>query len=607
MGDRLPSFEEAAGRAVEAVSRPAAEPDDYHVGAELRDARRRLGVDLETAASDLNIRADYLIGLERNDHAALPGLAYAIGFVRSYATYVGLDPGKMARRFREETSKSPVKQDYTWLKPIEQSRISRGLVLVLSLAIAGSAYTAWYYRTADVRKPAAAADAAIIRGAAPVAAARADEAGKTAGTVRPPGSGVYSDEDAGADTTAPPARDDNAGLPASARPDGTLEDGAGAQREVETAALPPGTSVSAPSGDTARPGPDAARDPEPQSTVATPAPTPTPAPTIILKALGLSWIRVRDPKTGRVVVEGIMKPGNEITLPDEAGLVLDAGRPNQIEFSIGGKSAGLAGTTAAVRHDISLDPARLVRNTAAAATRETAAPEAGSAQAGAGNAETGNPGAQTVATGRRVVLRALGLVWIRVRDPRTGRVVVEGIMKQGNEVTLPDDPGLVLDAGRPNQLEFSIGGKSAGLAGASAAVRHNISLDPARLVRNTAAAATQEMPAPEAGSGRADTANEEGGNPEPQAAASDGTIVLRALDLVWIRVRHPQTRRVVVEGILKKGNVVKVPDDPGLVLDVGRANQIEYRIDGKSAGLAGESPGPVHNLSLDPARLKRGG
>ena len=194
-----------------------------------------------------------------------------------------------------------------------------------------------------------------------------------------------------------------------------------------------------------------------------------------------------------------------------------------------------------------------------------------------------------------------------MRDPRTGRVVVEGIMKQGNEVTLPDDPGLVLDAGRPNQLEYVIGGKSAGLAGASAAVRHNISLDPARLVRNTAAAATQEMPAPEAGSDRADAANEEAGNPEPQAAASDGTIVLRALDLVWIRVRHPQTRRVVVEGIMKKGNVVNVPDDPGLVLDVGRANQIEYRIDGKSAGLAGESPGPVHNLSLDPARLKRGG
>ena len=598
----MPSFDEAAGRAVEAVFRPAAEPDDYHVGAELRDARRRLGVDLKTAASDLNIRADYLIGLERNDHAALPGLAYAIGFVRSYASYVGLDPAKMARRFREETSKSPIKQDYTWLKPIEQSRISRGLVLVLSLAIAGSAYTAWYYRTADVRKPAAAADAAIIRGAAPVAAARADEAGKTAGTVRPAG----SDKDSGVDTTAPPARDDNAGLPASARPDGTLEDGAGAQWEVETAALPPGTSVFIPSGDTARPGRDAARDPESQST----APAPAPAPAIILKALGLVWIRVRDPGTGRVVVEGIMKPGNEITLPDKAGLVLDAGRPNQIEFSIGGKSAGLAGASAAVRHDISLDPDRL--NRAAAATRETAAPEAGGAQAGsdrasAGNAETGNPEAQTVATGRRVVLRALGLVWIRVRDPRTGRVVVEGIMKQGNEVTLPDDPGLVLDAGRPNQLEFLIGGKSAGLAGASAAVRHNISLDPARLVRNTAAAATQEMPAPEAGSDRADAANEEAGNPEPQAAAPDGTIVLKALDLVWIRVRHPQTRRVVVEGILKKGNVVKVPDDPGLVLDVGRANQIEYRIDGKSAGLAGESPGPVHNLSLDPARLKRGG
>ena len=120
---------------------------------------------------------------------------------------------------------------------------------------------------------------------------------------------------------------------------------------------PSGTSVS---GDTARPGRDDAPDPEPQSTVATPVPAPalTPAPTIILKALGLVWIRVRDPGTGRVVVEGIMKQGNEVTLPDKASLVLDAGRPNQIEFSIGGKSAGLAGASAAVRHNISLDPDR---------------------------------------------------------------------------------------------------------------------------------------------------------------------------------------------------------------------------------------------------------
>ncbi|MYF87164.1 MAG: DUF4115 domain-containing protein [Rhodospirillaceae bacterium] len=83
--------------------------------------------------------------------------------------------------------------------------------------------------------------------------------------------------------------------------------------------------------------------------------------------------------------------------------------------------------------------------------------------------------------------------------------------------------------------------------------------------------------------------------------------VLRALGLVWVRVRHPQTRQVLVEGIMKKGNVVAVPDDPGLVLDVGRANQLEYLVRGEPAGLAGESPGPAYSLSLDPAKLKPDG
>ena len=72
-------------------------------------------------------------------------------------------------------------------------------------------------------------------------------------------------------------------------------------------------------------------------------------------------------------------------------------------------------------------------------------------------------------------------------------------------------------------------------------------------------------------------------------------------------MRHPQTRQVLVEGIMKKGNVAAVPDDPSLVLDVGRANQLEYLVDGKPAGLAGESPGPVYSLSLDPAKLKPDG
>lgn len=451
---------------------PAVGPDAYHVGAELRDARERMGVALETVASDLRIRADYLTGLERNDYAALPALPYTMGFVRSYATYVGLDPGKLASRFREEAGKSPIEQDYTWLKPIEKGRFSGSLFLLASLAIAAAAYTGWYYRTADARKPAAAADIVRTQRAPPGAVAAADAAGGAGG----------------------PDRSGEAGLSPSAPPERGPEDGHAIEQGSETAALPDKPEAGTADGPDAA-GEDRIMHPEPEAEAA--------GRPIVLRARGLVWVRVRDPQSGRVVLEGIMKEDNEVTVPDDAGLVLDVGRANHVEYLIGGKSAGLAGPTAAVRHNLSLDPARLVRAADTLAARDAPAPELGgdraaaeagnaearnaeaqNAEAGnteAGNAEGGASEEQPAAAGGTVVLRALGLVWIRVRHPQTRQVLVEGIMKEGNRVTVPDDPGLVLDVGRANQLEYLVGGKPAGLAGDSYGPIHNLSLDPARL------------------------------------------------------------------------------------------------------------------------------
>ncbi len=463
------------------LAAPAVGADEHHVGAELRDARERMGLPLETAAAELNIRAEYLRGLERNDHSALPALAYTMGFVRSYAAYVGLDPGALARRFSKEAGRSPVKQDYTWLKPIERGRFSGSLLLVLSLAIACAAYVGWYYRTADDRKPAAAADILQTPRASPGAVAAADAAGAISGE--------------------------------TARPDRGAEAGP-----------PPSSS--------------AERGPEEE-----------PAP------------------------------------------------------EQGGESAALPETPDA------------------GATDRAATDDDDRVSASAPETEAADPPADLLAV-LPIVLRARGLVWIRVRDPQTGKVLVEGIMKEGNEVPVPDSPGLVLDVGRANQLEYLIGGRSAGVAGPTAAVRHNLSLDPERLARSAGLAAARDGSAPGPGgdraepriaedgtaeSGTAESGTAESGVSEELPAVADGKIVLRALGLVWVRVRHPQTRQVLVEGIMKKGNVVPVPDDPGLVLDVGRANQLEYLVGGKPAGLAGDSPGPVHNLSLDPERLKPGG
>ncbi|MFC7609142.1 helix-turn-helix domain-containing protein [Teichococcus aestuarii] len=61
------------------------------VGEELREARLSLGISLEEMAERLRINRRYIAALEDGRVADLPGAAYGIGFVRSYAQAMGLD------------------------------------------------------------------------------------------------------------------------------------------------------------------------------------------------------------------------------------------------------------------------------------------------------------------------------------------------------------------------------------------------------------------------------------------------------------------------------------------------------------------------------------
>lgn len=72
------------------------------VGADLKAARVRKGEELESVSHVLKIRQEHLKSLEDGDLQALPGRAYAIGFLRSYSEYLGLDPAALVERFKAE-------------------------------------------------------------------------------------------------------------------------------------------------------------------------------------------------------------------------------------------------------------------------------------------------------------------------------------------------------------------------------------------------------------------------------------------------------------------------------------------------------------------------
>lgn len=72
------------------------------VGKTLRDARTERGVELAEVETKTRIRARFLRAIESEDWSALPGEAYTRGFIRTYASYLGLDGGRLAEQHRRE-------------------------------------------------------------------------------------------------------------------------------------------------------------------------------------------------------------------------------------------------------------------------------------------------------------------------------------------------------------------------------------------------------------------------------------------------------------------------------------------------------------------------
>src|SRR6195952_4238412 len=74
------------------------------VGQDLRAARLRRGDEIAAVSRALKIRKDHLEALEEDRPDDLPGRTYALGFIRSYAQYLGLDAARMAERYKQDVA-----------------------------------------------------------------------------------------------------------------------------------------------------------------------------------------------------------------------------------------------------------------------------------------------------------------------------------------------------------------------------------------------------------------------------------------------------------------------------------------------------------------------
>jgi cytoskeleton protein RodZ len=121
---------------------------DSRIGSVLREARNRRKIDLSAVESATRIRVRYLRAIENEEWDVLPGGVYTRGFIRTYASFLGLDGERLAEDYRKQveggqrlapeppTASTPAhSRDRTWPVPRASWVAVAAVLLVAALAI----------------------------------------------------------------------------------------------------------------------------------------------------------------------------------------------------------------------------------------------------------------------------------------------------------------------------------------------------------------------------------------------------------------------------------------------------------------------------------------
>jgi cytoskeleton protein RodZ len=130
----------------------------FEIGATLREARERRHLTYEQVEAEIKIRAKYLRALEEEEFDSLPSGTYVRGFLRAYASYLGLD----GRLFVDEyASRFGTRHDDELFRrrrerPMTQRRESSSAVLVALIAVVAIGvlfFVAWRFGPGDAPTP----------------------------------------------------------------------------------------------------------------------------------------------------------------------------------------------------------------------------------------------------------------------------------------------------------------------------------------------------------------------------------------------------------------------------------------------------------------------
>ena len=277
------------------------------VGQDLRKARERKGEELDHISRLLKIRRDYLALLEEGAADSLPGRAYAIGFVRSYASYLGLDGEEFVERLKAEIAgRGEQNETQVSAPPPAELRWLQGQWIVGGLLAVALLYAGYYLFVSATQL----SEQPVL----PVPERLAAEAGLPP-TAPPPAPAPTSQTPA---ANPAPASSPAAAVSAPRAP------------AVAARALPLGRTYGV------------------QNTTSR----------ITLRVHRQSLVRVQGANS-RMFINRTLQPGDTYLVPNIAGLRLSAPDSGAVELILDGNSLGFAGANGVIANGLPLNPQEL--------------------------------------------------------------------------------------------------------------------------------------------------------------------------------------------------------------------------------------------------------
>jgi transcriptional regulator with XRE-family HTH domain len=123
----------------------------WRAGRKLAEARSQLGLSLDEVAERIRVRREFLEALEQMNVKMLPGKAYALAFLRSYARALGIDERAIVDQFQDEVALSREEHDKPIRSPSSRPRRDRPWMAAAVLVVLGVGFVSW--RALDQQRP----------------------------------------------------------------------------------------------------------------------------------------------------------------------------------------------------------------------------------------------------------------------------------------------------------------------------------------------------------------------------------------------------------------------------------------------------------------------